>query len=338
MTSNSSGRGIGGIAIQSRDVAARATDACLGLLESLSTRERALATFPFDDTERKSWHYVPQPRSGLPLNQMGATARTRLRDLLGTVLSPGGSGTVEAIIEHEVILGAMERAAGGSGHARDPGLYFLSVFGDVGGAAWGWRFEGHHLSMHFTLVDGNFIAALPSFFGANPAEVRSGPDKGLRILAPLEDRARVLLGGLQPDQRERAMLSDRAPADIITSNDRSLSLRRPEGLPGASLAGHQREHLIALLEAYSGRLQPRLAEHALAAIRDRGLDSVHFAWAGGLNPGEPHYYRLQGNTFLAEYDNVRNGADHIHTVWRDAARDFGDDILRAHYGREHGQP
>jgi len=187
-------------------------------------------------------------------------------------------------------------------------------------------------------VNGEFVATLPSFLGANPAEVRTGPHKGLRILAPLEDRARVLLGSLQPGQRERALLSDRAPSDIITANDRSLSLRRAEGLPGAALAGNQRDQLMALLEAYTGRLDPHLAEAALAAVRDQGLDSVHFAWAGGPARGEPHYYRLQGPRFFAEYDNVQNGANHIHTVWRDSADDFGEDILKAHYQREHELP
>lgn len=338
MTSNSSGRSRHETTLWSREIAARMADACLELLDSLGSPKRALASFPFDDPERTTWHYVPKARDGLPLKQMDEAARALTRTLLATVLSSGGNDTVEAIIDHEVMLGAAERAEGKSGHARDPGLYYISVFGAVGGSAWGWRFEGHHLSLHFTIVDGKFIAMLPSFLGANPAEVRSGPDKGLRILAPLEDRARVLLEGLEGGQRDRALLSDRAPADIITSNDRSLSLRRAEGLPGAALAGHQREHLMALLEAYTGRLEAHLAEEALAAVRHQGLDSVHFGWAGGLATGEPHYYRVQGPRFFAEYDNVQNGANHIHTVWRDSAGDFGEDILKAHYAREHGLP
>ncbi len=327
-----------GSTFPSRVVAAHAADACLEFLDSLGAPERALASFPFDDTGRRTWHYVPRARDGLPLKQMDEAARKLMRKLLASVLSPGGNDTIEAIIAHEEILGAAERSEGKSGHARDPGLYYVSVFGTVGGPAWGWRFEGHHLSLHFTIVDGEFVATLPSFVGANPAEVRTGPQKGLRILAPLEDRARVLLGSLQPGQRERALLSDRAPSDIITANDRSLSLRRAEGLPGAELAGNQRDQLVALLEAYTGRLDPHLAEAALAAVRDQGLDSVHFAWAGGLAQGEPHYYRLQGPRFFAEYDNAQNGANHIHSVWRDSADDFGEDILKAHYQREHELP
>ncbi len=336
MTSSSSGSSPDGTALRSRDIAARTADVCGRLLDSLGAPERALASFPFDDTQRKNWHYVPSSRMGLPLDKMDTATRGQTRKLLSTVLSPAGKGTVQAIIDHEVILGTTERAQGTARHARDPGLYYLSVFGTVGSPAWGWRFEGHHLSLHFTVVDGDCIAALPSFLGANPAEVRSGPHKGLRILAPLEDRARVLLDGLQRNQRERALIRDRAPSDIITSNDRSLSLGRAEGVAGASLAGRQREHLLALVEAYVNRLEPRLAEAALATVRDLGLDSVHFAWAGGIAPGEPHYYRLQGPRFFAEYDNVQNGANHVHSVWRDSANDFGEDILRAHHRREHG--
>lgn len=337
MTSSSSGRALRK-SIRSRAIAAHATRACLELLDCLGQQDRALVTFPFDNAERTSWHYVPKARNGLAFKQMNAAARTKTHELLATVLSSTGTGTVEDIMEHELILGAMERSAGSPRHDRDPELYYLSVFGEVGGPVWGWRFEGHHLSLHFTIVDGEYVATLPSFLGANPATVVTGSRKGLRILAPLEDRARILLGGLNTDQRDRALLGNRAPADIITSNDRRLSLRSPEGLPGASLVGRQRAQLMALLEAYSGRLNPALAEQSMAVIRDRGLDSVHFAWAGAVEPGEPHYYRLQGETFFAEYDNVQNGANHIHTVWRDAAQDFGEDVLRAHYEREHGLP
>lgn len=338
MTSSSRGRALRGRFIQSRSIASHATRVCLELLDCLGVQERALATFPFDNTERTSWHYVPKARSGLALKQMDVTAQTKTHELLATVLSSTGTGTVENVMEHELILGAMERSAGNPRHDRDPELYYLSVFGEVGGPVWGWRFEGHHLSLHFTIVDGEYITTLPSFLGANPATVLTGSKIGMRILAPLEDRARSLMGGLNADQRDRALLSDRAPADIITSNDRRLSLRNAEGLPGASLMGHQRALLMALLEAYTGRLHPELAEQYMAVIRDRGLDSVHFAWAGALEPGKPHYYRLQGTTFFAEYDNVQNGANHIHTVWRDAAQDFGEDVLRVHYEREHGRP
>ncbi len=338
MTSHSSGRSPVRNALQSREVAARATDACLELFESLGERERALASFPFDNGERRSWHYVPKSRPGLPLAAMDEAARRLIRKLLAAVLSSDGSRTVQAIIEHEEVLGAVERAEGRARHMRDPGLYHLSVFGDVGGPAWGWRFEGHHLSLHFTIVGGELIAAVPSFLGANPAAIRSGPHAGLRILAPLEDLARVLIGGLRPDQLDRALLSERAPSDIITSNDRRLSMGRAEGIPGGALAAHQREQLMSLLQAYVGRLQPRLAEAALATACQKGLDSVHFGWAGGLAPGEPHYYRLQGPRFFVEYDNVQNGANHIHTVWRDSADDFGDDILKAHYQRDHELP
>ena len=337
MTSNSSGS-TGLNALQREGVAARARNTCLELVDVLDEEERELISFPFENGERRSWHYIPKSRPGLSLAQMGQAAQRLTRRLLATVLSPEGSRTVEAIIEHERILGMAERAEGQSRHSRDPGLYNLSVFGAIGGSAWGWRFEGHHLSLHFTIVGGRFVATQPSFLGANPAKVRSGPHAGLRILAPLEDRARALLDGLEPGQQDRALLSDRAPADIITSNDRSVSLRRAEGLPGAALAGQQRKQLMALLDAYAARLEPRLAETALAAVLDRGLDSVHFAWAGGLAAGEPHYYRLQGPRFFAEYDNVQNGANHIHSVWRDPDNDFGEDILKGHYEKEHALP
>jgi hypothetical protein len=215
---------------------------------------------------------------------------------------------------------------------RDPDLYFLSVFGEPGGRGeWGWRVEGHHLSLNFTLRDGRVVSATPSFFGANPAEVRRGPHQGLRTLAPEEDLGRALYRSLEGALRQKALLSAEAPADIVTGNAKQAELGAPAGVALAEVSPAQRAALMELVEMYAHRLRRELAEEELARLRAAGLEKIHFAWAGVSEPGQPHYYRIQGPTFVVEYDNTQNNANHIHTVWRNFATDFGLDPLRAHY-------
>lgn len=306
-------------------------ETCAAFLDHLSGPHRDAALFSFDDAERLKWSYLPGPRRGLPLGSLTSEDRGRLQQLLRSGLSEHGETTVTAIIEHELILGALESKHGLDSSGRDPALYFLSVFGEPQGATeWAWRLEGHHLSLHFTLLGNALVASTPSFFGANPARVPYGTHKGLRILAPLEDLAFALMPSFSEGQRRRALVADTAPRDIITSTQRRISLGRAEGLPSSAMSSGQRALLVALIDAYA----QRLAEPLRTATQD-AVGPVHFAWAGGFANGEPHYYRIQGESILIEYDNVQNGANHIHSVWRDASDDFGADPLKQHHERHH---
>jgi hypothetical protein len=306
-------------------------EACAAFLDHLEGPDRDAALFSFDDVERQSWTYLPGPRRGLPLGALTTADRGRLQRLLRSGLSEYGAITATAIIEHELILRVLESQQGLDASGRDPALYYLSVFGEPQGLSeWAWRFEGHHLSLHFTLLGDALLTATPSFFGANPARVPYGPHEGLRILAPLEDLARSLMSSLEETQRMRALMSDSAPRDIITSTQRHISLGRADGLPSSAMSNKQRALLQALIDAYA----QRLAEPLRPTTQD-AAGTVHFAWAGSSAAGEPHYYRIQGESILIEYDNVQNGANHIHTTWRDASNDFGTDSLRQHYERHH---
>jgi hypothetical protein len=208
------------------------------------------------------------------------------------------------------------------------------VFGQPAPAAtWGWRVEGHHVSLNFTIVDGVLVAATPSFFGANPARVPRGPRQGLRALAAEEDLGRQLVLSLTPRQKQVAILNQQVPADIITGSARAVTPLQPTGLLAAAMSYQQNEKLLALIREYLGRNRPELAEADLKKIRSAGIDRIGFVWIGGLEQGEAHYYRVQGPTFLLEYDNIQNQANHIHAVWRDFENDFGDDLLKRHYER-----
>jgi hypothetical protein len=300
-------------------------------LASLTAEQKSKATFEFKGDERYDWHFVPRERKGISLKELTPAQRPLAHALLNSGLSQRGYASAVTIISLEQILKEIE---GGRGPARDPELYFVQVFGTPGPkGAWGWRFEGHHLSLNFTVVDGRAAAGAPNFFGTNPGEVRDGPRKGLRVLGAEEDMGRKLVKSLDDAQRKAAIFSADAPKDIITGNARKAQIEGKQGLPFTQLTPPQRQQLAALVELYANRLRGEMAEQDLRRIADKGWDQIVFAWAGGTEPRQPHYYRVQGPTFLIEYDNTQNNANHVHSVWRDLENDFGEDALRKHHER-----
>jgi hypothetical protein len=301
------------------------TDAAQNFLAALTPDQRAKALFEFKHDERYDWHFIPKPRKGLPIKEMTSPQRLLAHALLSSGLSQRGYMKATTIMSLEEILYELEKQAPN----RDAELYYVTVFGQPGSAPWGWRVEGHHLSLNFTVAGDEVLAVTPSFMGANPAKILSGPRQGLRVLGGEEDLARQLVTSLNSDQRQIALITNVAPRDIITGADRKAKALEPMGIAGSSLTQRQRELLARLLREYVFRCRPEITEPVSKAIED--VDNIHFAWAGGLEPGQGHYYRIQGPTFLMEYDNTQNGANHIHTVWRDLANDFGEDLLRKHY-------
>jgi hypothetical protein len=312
-----------------RAAAASMATAARAFLASLSSEQRARTLLPFDGEERFNWHFVPRGRQGLPFKEMEQRQRQLAHAFLKAGLSQKGYLKTTTIISLEDILRVLE---GGTGPARDPELYYFTFFGEPSEReTWGWRVEGHHLSLNFTVVGGRLIASTPQFFGANPAEVRDGPKKGLRALSAEEDLARELFHSLGVDLRAQAMIATEAPRDIITGNSRKAEIGEPKGLSAARMDRRQRGLLVSLLDEYARCMPEAVARERLRRLREAGLDKIHFAWAGGADRGQPHYYRLQGPTFLVEYDNTQNGANHIHSVWRDFDGDWGLDLLRLHY-------
>jgi hypothetical protein len=304
---------------------AQAADA---FLASLAPAQRSKALFAFEDAERLNWHFVPRARRGLPLKEMSAEQRGLAHGILRAGLSRRGYLTASTIIDLELVL----REMGENPTVRDPELYYFSIFGTPSRAApWGFRAEGHHLSLNFTLVRDTLIATAPAFFGANPAEVRRGARRGLRALADEEDIGRELVLSLDERQRARALISAVAPRDIVTGNAARVEPLSPIGIRVTELRPEQAAILVRLLEVYLGRMAEPLAVHRRAALERTDFAEVAFAWAGSTRRGEAHYYRIQGPSFLVEYDNTQNDANHIHSVWRDFDGDFGRDLLREHY-------
>ncbi len=329
---------VGALVAAERSAASMAS-AATSFLTSLSPEQRQKATFAFESDERLRWHFIPSegfPRKGLTLKEMSEPQRERVHGLMKAGLSQRGYLTAKQIIDLETLLGQIEqgvtaRGGRGEGMVRDPEKYYVSVFGTPSSkATWGWRVEGHHVSLQFTIVNGTLVANSPFFFGSNPAEVLEGPQKGLRILAQREDTARALVMALDTAQRGQAVLQNVAPNDIATGNKLTVDPLSPVGVTASTLTPAQRDMLMQVITAYTSAMADDIAAERMAQLKTAGLDKISFAWAGELERGKKHYYRVQGPTFLIEFNNTQNNGNHIHSVWRDFAGDFGRDLLREH--------
>ena len=308
------------------------SEAANRLLVSLTPEQRAKAVIPFDDPERQNWFYTPVERKGLTIGEMSPYQRHLASALLSAGLSQTGYIKAVTIMSLEDVLRIMEKD---DGKRRNPEKYHFSIFGtpsDTG--TWGYRVEGHHLSQNYTIVNGRVVDS-PSFFGDNPAEVREGPRAGLRVLAAEEDLGRDLVQSLDAAQKKTAIVDPKAPGDILTTNTRKAALNgQPNGLIASQLNAKQWDKLMALLQEYTRNVPEQMAAARDEQVRKAGKN-IYFAWAGGVNRGDPHYYRIQTTSFLIEYDNTQNNANHIHSVWRDFNGDWGEDLLKEHYQAAH---
>jgi hypothetical protein len=299
-------------------------------LESLTGAQKEKAQLAFDNEERYNWHYVPMERKGIPLKELTGKQEKIAMDLLHTALNDTAFEKTMAIIKLENVLREMENA---SPDYRNPGNYYFSVFGNPADSIWGWRLEGHHVSFNFSSKNNRLISGSPGFLGSNPAVVLSGPQKGLQILKDESLLGLELLNSLTTEQKQKAIVSVRAPADIITGSSRKAIIQTLQGVVYHELNSEQQKKFLQLLSLYIYRYQKSLAAQLMREIEEAGLSNLRFAWAGEQEPGvgHPNYYRIQGPTIIIEYDNTQNNANHVHTVLRDLKNDFGGDELLEHY-------
>lgn len=285
-------------------------------------REQTMRADIGDDL-RLRWGYAPGARPGLALGDLRRDQRKAVHGLLRTVLSPHAYAQAAAVMALEDVLDHRE----GRHRDRHSGDYWTMLFGTPDGdEPWGWRIEGHHLSVNVLVADGR-VSATPLFLGANPARVTyRGRVVGQSL--PLEEElARELLDRMGPAARGLAVVSDLTPQDIRSGNSPRVTPAEPVGVTPAQLGKPAGELLADLVRLYLDRLRHELADQEFARI-DR--ERLHFSWEGSLRRGDGHYYRIQGPELLIEYDNTFNEANHIHSVWRRDSGDFGADLLAAH--------
>ena len=315
------------------DAGERLTNATRYFLEELDVEERSAAHLAFPDEDaRRDWSYLPGERRGLAIAEMSRPQAKAAHRLLAAGLSSHAYAQAAVIMALEDVLDELQ----GGRKGRHSGDYWLAVFGQPGGGTWGWRLEGHHLSVNYTVSEDGAVRATPLFLGANPARLHHGDATVLEPLAGEEHLAFALLAALSPRERAAAVVSEEAPSDIVSRDRPRLEGIEPEGLRLADLAGEPSDLARALVALYVGRLPAGLAAVQRDLLLDDDLGEVHMAWAGANMPGHPHYYRLQGPRFFVELDNTQDDANHVHSVYRDPQGDFGDDLLVAHHRAHHG--
>ena len=314
-------------------------EAAKQFVAGLTAEQKAVAIKEFGDSKRTVFHFVPDnnyeqankfPRPGLTYKEMTSFQRRLADGLLGASLSQAGFIKAVSIMSLEEVLRIAENDTGGR---RDPEKYYFNIFGEPGTTgAWSWRIEGHHFSANFTMKDGNLVSSSPTFFGANPHQIMEGSRAGLRPLGREEDLARSLMQSLSADQQKQALIQEKAYRDIVTGpNTRAVLEGDPQGLQASTMNDQQFETLMNLVAEYARNVPPDVAAKRLKIVEDTPRDRIHFAWAGTAGKGEPHYYRVQTPAILIEYDNVQNGANHTHTVWRSFEGDWGLDVLSLHH-------
>lgn len=299
-------------------------------LHSLNQAQRDKTQFKFGDSSKTRWHYLPGAswdREGIQLHELNETQKGLLFSLLQDFLSKSGYSKTKRIIELEEVLAQL----GGSPSLRDPEKYFAAFYGNPErDSLWSWSFEGHHISLNFTVLN-NTVSMTPRFFGANPAVIPDGKRKGERTLDKEEDIGLELIHSMSASQKQKALFQENAFPDITTTNAAEVNPPDPVGIAVKELNHTQQNILIKLLNEYLSAMPPELASKRMENLRKEEFEKIHFGWAGATKLGEPHYYRIQGKTFLVEFDNTQNNANHIHTVWRDFDGDFGRDLIREHY-------
>ena len=369
----------------SQSVARAMSDAAASVLATLDPGQLSVAQWPFpSEEERRLWFYTPTDHGGLTMHGLSPVQQRLVMRLIDSALSGPGYATVATVLGLENVLDRLEGfdLFWDWPRARDPLRYFLRIFGEPGSDRWGWRFGGHHVSLNFTVLNGEVISGTPCFLGADPASTPLLGGHLLRPLAACEDIARDLLTVLDDDQLALAVVSPVPPVDLVGANraeltegDSPLPLVRvwrnefsgelrevvetiqateeqriglasphidavrwrdtPIGLPAVRMSIRQRDILRALIATYVDRVPEEMSAAEWDRV-DASFDNIHFAWAGGLERGGPHYYRLHGPRLLAEYDNTTRQGNHVHTVWRDPVNDFGADVLGAHRRDAHG--
>lgn len=308
------------------------------LLQSLPASSRAKATYDFDHAERVNWHFVPRARNGVPLGDLNEIQRGAVFSILRHSLADQGYKKATSIVDLENTLRVVE-GRGNNDRYRDPLNYYVTIFGTPEAkGTWGWRFEGHHVSLNFTLVNNSFESSTPSFFGSNPAIVREGKDRGKQILIEESRKGFELVNSLSPDQLNQALIAEEALPDIVSFNSRKAELLSPSGISFKAMTDAQQQMLLDLLKVYVNNYELGFSKKLMAKIQKAGIENLSFAWAGDREEGKGYYYRIQGPMLLIELDNTQNNANHIHSAVRDLTNDFGDDILREHYQKEHVSP
>jgi Protein of unknown function (DUF3500) len=314
---------------QKNDLTDQGSALAMTFVHSLNEAQRQKALYPFEEITRYEWHYLPATmvaRYGIGIKDLDSIQKTNVYMMLKSFLSNEGYTRTRNIMNYEYLLKEMQP----ENVNRIPENYYIAVYGQPGDSTWGWKFSGHHVALNFTIVEGQ-LAYAPFFFGVYPAEIKDGPKKGTRLLKDEEDLGFELINSFSHEQKEKALFQLNPFSDIVSTNAQQVGPMKPVGIFAKEMTLTDKALLNKLIVAYLSSMPEAIAKTRMEKIIKEEMDAISFGWAGGTEPGQPHYYRVQGDSFMIEFDNTQNKANHIHTVWRDFNGDFGADLLREHY-------
>lgn len=305
-------------------------EAAGAFLAALDEGQRAEAAFAFTDDERRNWQMAPFGEAGVRYENLSQAQRDKAWALLATVLSEDGVEKVRGVMTLEGILVALETERGRRSALHGAERYFFSVYGDpTAGEPWGFRVEGHHLSLSFTEIDGELVTHAPGFFGSQPATVASGKHKGFQLLGEEDALARTLLESLTDEQRERGHLDGQVPGNSVLTPGNDAGFEAARGLPVSAMNKEQRAHLHAVIERYLANMQPAIAERERGRLAASILTGdIHFLWLGSTVADEGHYWHIHAPHFAIEYCAPVRDPQHVHSSWRDFEDDFGAASLK----------
>jgi hypothetical protein len=321
---------VGNVAMAQTDLSKQAN----AFLSLLDPKQRDLASFEYQNDERMNWNFVPTSRRGIPFEQMNTGQKEAAISLLKATLSDQGFRKATGVLSLEAILRDVEGRSADDTY-RDPRKYYVTIFGRPSSSLWGWRIEGHHISVNVSSENGRIVSSTPSFFGANPAIVPRGPERGKQVLKDETELGFALIKSLDKEQLATARFSERALPEIVSGNRRKATQLEPRGILFKDLNPQQQKDFLKLLDVYVLNYEFDFSGRLMSKIKKAGMENLSFAWAGSLEPGSGHYYRIQGPMLLIEYDNTQGNANHVHSVVRDLTNDFAEDILREHYEKDH---
>lgn len=309
-----------------------------GFLNTLTPELKEKTVFELTDEERYNFYYTPVYRKGSTLKEFDGVQKQAALKLLKASISEKAYEKTQEIMALEAILKVLEndpKMSDGTSK-RDPLNYHFWIFGNPSeDAFWGWRFEGHHISLNFVASKDELVSSTPFFLGTNPARVLSGEQKGHEVLKQETQLGYALVNSLSEEQLAIARFSETAPYDMFTANDHEATRLNHKGISYSVLNGAQKKDFSNLLQLYLDNYEAEFSKSFKEKIEKAGMEKLFFAWAGSLEKGEGHYYSIQGPTLLIEYDNTQNNNNHVHTVVRDFENDFGDDLLQKHYNEDH---
>lgn len=306
-------------------------DSAISFLNSLNEEQLEKTQKSFNDLTRHTWHFLPAamwPRPGIPLEELSQSQKELLYDVLQEFLSESGYEKTRSIMDLENVLAEIEN----NPDFRDPELYYTTFYGDpANDEKWGWSFEGHHISLNFTVVNDE-VSMVPRFLGARPSLIHEGTRKGEKtVLHREEDLGIELIQSMNEAQLDKAIFLETAFWEIVTNVATEVGPLTFEGIMMDELNESQQMLLLDIINEYLSAMPKEMADKRFENLKNEEFSDIEFAWAGATELGKAHYYRIQGKTFLIEFDNTQDDANHIHTVWRDFDSDFGKDLLREHY-------